>query len=75
MADLETVRSQALQLEPDARATLVDALLESLDVSSSSEAATSVWFAEVQSRRRAVTNGSDDLLPGDDLFAGIDDGG
>lgn len=74
MADLETLRAQALQLEPSARASLVDALLESLDVGAT-EAATQAWFSEVQRRRREVADGSVELVPGDDLFVRIDEPG
>ncbi len=71
MVDLETVKTQALLLGPDARASLVDALLESLDVSAS-DAASRAWFSEVLRRRREVDDGTVALLPGDDLFVGID---
>ena len=71
MADLKLVKEQALKLEPDARASLVDTLIESLDIEST-EAATQAWFEEVRRRRRQVAEGAVDLIPGDDLLAGID---
>ena len=72
MADLDAVKAEALQLEPDARASLVDVLLESLDVSGS-DAASHAWLSEVLRRRREVEDGSVDLLPGEDLFVGNDE--
>jgi hypothetical protein len=71
MADLKFVKEQALELEPEARASLVDALIESLDIESS-EAATQAWFEEVRRRRRQVAEGSVELIAGDDLLTGID---
>jgi hypothetical protein len=71
MADLKAITDQALQLAPEARASLVDTLLESLDATSS-EAATQAWFEEVLRRRKEVAEGAVELIPGDDLFRGLD---
>ena len=71
MADLKTVQKQALELEPEARASLVDALIESLGVESS-DAATQAWLEEVRRRRREVVDGTVELLPGDELLAALD---
>ncbi len=71
MADLKAVKEQALELEPEARASLVDALIESLDIESS-EAATKAWFEEVRRRRGQVAQGTVELVPGDELLAGLD---
>ncbi len=71
MADLKSVQRQALELEPEARASLVDTLLESLDLESS-EAATQAWFEEVKRRRRLVADGVVELLPGDELLSGLE---
>ncbi len=72
MADLKFVKEKALELEPEARASLVDALIESLDVESS-EAATQAWFEEVRRRRRQVAEGTVELIPGEKLIAAIDE--
>ena len=71
MADLTSVRAQALQLEPEARASLVDTLLESLEMGSP-EAATAAWFDEVRRRRQDVADGRVKLLEGDELLADLD---
>ena len=71
MADLAALEAQALELEPEARAKLVDILLESLDLQES-KAATQAWFDEVRRRRQQVANGSIALLDGDELLKDLD---
>jgi hypothetical protein len=64
-------RSRRSNLSLKRRASLVDTLIESLDVESS-EAAPQAWFDEVRRRRRQVEDGSVQLLPGDELLSAID---
>ncbi|MEO6324534.1 MAG: addiction module protein [Thermoanaerobaculia bacterium] len=71
MADLKHVKEQALELAPEARASLVDVLIESLDVESS-EAVTQAWFEEVRRRRSQFSSGGVGLISGDELLAGIE---
>jgi hypothetical protein len=71
MADLKHVQEQALELEPEARASLVDTLMESLGVETS-EAATQAWFQEVRRRRSEVADGTVQLISGDEFLATLD---
>ena len=71
MTDLKHVQAQALELEPEARAALVDTLIESLGVETS-EAATQAWFQEVRRRRSEVTDGTVQLISGDEFLATLD---
>ena len=71
MTDLKHVQAQALELEPEARASLVDTLIESLGVETS-EAATQAWFQEVRRRRSEVTDGTVQLISGDEFLATLD---
>ena len=71
MADLKHFKEQALELAPEARATLVDALMETHDVESS-EAATQAWFQEARRRRSQFASGGVSLIPGDEFLASLD---
>ncbi len=71
MADLASLTAQALELDPESRAHLVDSLLESLELTGS-QGATREWFDEVLRRRSDGSSGAVSLLAGDDFLADLD---
>lgn len=71
MAGLASLRAQALELEPESRATLVDVLLDSLDLGDGA-ATRQAWLDEVKSRRQTVAPGTVELLPGDEILAALE---
>ena len=56
----------ALSLPPEARAALVDSLLESLDVRVDDDSC-DAWKAEINRRLRQIDNGAVQLIPWDDV--------
>lgn len=66
---IEQIKAEAMQLPPEARADLADWLWISVEPHESVEAA---WDAEIARRVAEIEAGTAELIPGDDVFAGID---
>ncbi len=62
-SEFERVRAQALKLELEARATLAQLLLESLDNLTEAETER-LWLEEAERRQREVREGASNSYPG-----------
>jgi putative addiction module component len=69
--EFEKVRAQALKLDLDARAALVQILLESLEDPTEAESE-SLWLSEAERRQREVREGRVKLAPGDEVKVLLD---
>src|SRR5215470_8625686 len=67
-SELENILAQALKLDVDARTTLAQILLESLDEPADAESER-LWLSEAERRQREVREGRVHLVPGDEVRA------
>jgi putative addiction module component (TIGR02574 family) len=69
--EFEKVRAQALKLDLEERAELVQILLDSLEDLTEAETE-SLWLSEAERRQREVREGRVQLVPGDEVKALLD---
>lgn len=67
--ETRTLITEALALDPDQRAVLVNALLESLHPVSGAEDVRESWLAEAALRLTAVRDGTSTAVDADDHYA------
>ncbi|XLZ69375.1 addiction module protein [Massilia sp. SR12] len=65
---LEQIAAEAVQLPPDDRERLLGILLASLQPELGNQEA---WIEELERRMAAVEDGSNELIPGEEVFARI----
>jgi putative addiction module component (TIGR02574 family) len=65
---LSEILRAALELPPDARATLAGLLLESLDDTEQTEV-DAAWSEEIERRIRDIDEGRVELIPGEEVLA------
>jgi hypothetical protein len=70
-SEFEKLREQALNLDLNARATLAQILLESLEDLAETESE-SMWLSEAERRQQEVREGRIKLVPGDEVKALLD---
>ena len=66
--DPQKIIDDAMQLEPQGRALVAEALLESLDLDADAEIS-EAWQEEIRQRCDAIDQGTVALLPGDQVLA------
>ena len=66
--DPQKIIDDAMQLEPQGRALVAEALLESLDLDADVEVS-EAWRKEVRRRCDAIDQGTVELIPGDQVLA------
>jgi putative addiction module component (TIGR02574 family) len=67
---IESIRAAALRLQPDARAELAHALVESLSGLSEAEVS-ELWLAEAERRDAEMESGAVTGVPGPEVFRRI----
>jgi putative addiction module component (TIGR02574 family) len=66
---IEQIKAEAMQLPPEARADLADWLWVSVESRESVQAA---WDVEIARRIAEIESGTVELIPGEEVFARID---
>jgi putative addiction module component (TIGR02574 family) len=66
--DPQQIIDEAMQLEPQGRALVAEALLESLDIDADVEIS-EAWRKEIRQRCDAIDQGTIALIPGDQVLA------
>ena len=67
----DALKKELLDLEPAERAEVAEDALRSLEATGYGELSPA-WEEEIQRRLRAVTDGTAELIPGDDVFREIE---